>query len=165
MVSRGVRGATPDDVDSMLAIYAPIVARTAISFELVTPGIDEFTQRVLAAGERGDPWFVLEIDGVVAGYAYASLFRARPAYSATRETTVYVSPDHHGRGVGTELLAAVLADLAPRGVHEVVAGIVLPNEASIALHERLGFQPVGVFPRVGFKFEQWHDLGFWQRSL
>ena len=108
---------------------------------------------------------VAVVDGVVAGYAYASDFRTRPAYAATRETTVYVADWARGRSVGTTLVNAVLDVLAGDGVRQVIAGIALPNAASIALHERLGYRHIGTFEAVGHKFGRWHDLGFWQRAV
>lgn len=154
----------------MAAIYRPIVETTAISFELEAPTESEFVERLLRVQSR-DPWLVAQAgagedgSGEILGYAYASDFRARAAYGATRETTVYVSTDHHGRGVGRALLEELLAILESRGVRVAIAGIALPNDASIALHQRLGFQLVGTFNEVGHKFGAWHDLSFWQRSL
>ncbi len=153
-----------DDAGPLLAIYTPIVTDTAISFELEPPTEPEFADRI-ARISGSDPWLVAEVDGRVAGYAYATAFRARAAYGATRESTVYVDPGHQGRGVARALMTALLDRLEADGVHLVVAGIVLPNEPSVALHERLGFRPVGVFTDVGRKFGRWHDVGFWQRRL
>lgn len=148
----------------MAAIYAPIVTETAISFELEPPSADEFATR-LARVKGSDPWLVCERDSHVVGYAYATDFRSRPAYAATRETTVYVDPDHRGRGVGMALMTDLLEALSGAGAHVVVAGITLPNPASVTLHERLGYRHVGTFDQVGYKFGRWHDLGFWQRTL
>ena len=163
-MTASIRPANRGDVPAMLDIYTPIVLETAISFELEPPTVDEFAGRVSAVTAR-DPWLVAELAGEVAGYAYASDFRTRPAYAATRETTVYVADWARGRSVGTGLVEAVLAELGQQGIRQVIAGIALPNEGSIALHERLGYQHVGTFPAVGHKFGRWHDLGFWQRGL
>lgn len=159
-----VRPAEPDDVEAMLAIYRPVVLETAISFEFEPPTVDEFADRLIAVTAR-DPWLVADIGGDVAGYAYASDYRTRPAYRFTRETTVYVADWARGRHVGTTLVSALLEDLSAGGVRQVIAGIALPNPASIALHERLGYDYVGTFPAVGHKFDRWHDLGFWQRAI
>lgn len=148
----------------MLEIYAPVVVETAISFELEPPSVEEFSSRLRAVAAR-DPWLVAEVDGRIAGYAYASDFRSRPAYAATRETTVYVADWARGRSVGTSLVRAILDVLTAVGVRQVIAGIALPNDGSIALHERLGYTYVGTFEAVGHKFGRWHDLGFWQRAL
>lgn len=165
MTFRRLRSATPGDGNAVAAIYRPIVEETAISFEFEAPSGLDMGRRIAETVGRGDPWLVLEVDGLVAGYSYASAFRSRPAYGATKETTVYVAPSRQGQGVGAELLAALLAELQTMAVHVAVAGITLPNEASIGLHERLGFTPAGVIPEVGLKFGRWHDLGFWHRKL
>lgn len=161
--SRGIRPARPDDVPAMLAIYGPVVTATAISFETVVPGVAEFEARLAAVAEGH--WLVHDDGDRIAGFAYASPFRARAAYGTTRETTVYLDPECHGRGIGRQLMEALIGRLAADGVHRAIAGIVLPNEASIALHERLGFVHVGTFGQVGRKFDRWHDLGFWQLDL
>ncbi len=159
-----VRPAAPGDVAAMLDIYRPVVLETAISFEFEPPTVDEFAGRLAAVTAR-DPWLVAELGGRVAGYTYASDFRTRPAYGATRETTVYVADWARGRSVGTSLVGELLALLAGAGIRQVIAGIALPNPASVALHERMGYRYVGTFPAVGHKFDRWHDLGFWQRPL
>lgn len=159
-----IRDATEDDAEAMLAIYAPVVRDTAISFEIEPPSADEFRGRVrtiLAA----HPALVAVEGAAVAGYAYASVWRARPAYSRTAETTVYVAADARGRGVGRALMTDLLGRLRARGFHRAVAGVTLPNPASVALHERLGFRPVGVFRECGRKFGRWHDVGWWDRGL
>jgi phosphinothricin acetyltransferase len=159
-----IRPASNADVEAMLAIYGPVVTTTAISFELAVPSAEEMTER-LARIQATDPWLVLEIGGDVAGYAYGSPFRARAAYEPTRETTVYVDPDHRGQGVARRLMEELLVQLAHRGAHRAVAGIVLPNEASVALHRSLGFTHIGTFTEVGWKLDAWHDLSFWERAL
>ena len=159
-----IRPVVGGDVDAILAIYGPIVTETAISFELEVPSAAEMGSRI-GAITATDPWLVAERAGVVAGYAYGSPFRGRAAYAATRETTVYVHPDQHGGGVGRALMERLLALLAERGAHRAIAGIVVPNDASIGLHRRLGFTLVGTFTEAGHKFGRWHDLTFWERPL
>ena len=161
---RSVRPAEVADAAELLAIYAPFVTETAISYELEPPTVTEFAARI----ERTlatDPWLVAYRGGRIVGYTYSSPFRSRAAYSTTRESTVYVPPDHHRSGVGRQLLTALLHELADRGVRTVVAVIGLPNDGSIALHEALGYRPVGVINQVARKFERWHDEGFWQCHL
>jgi len=149
----------------MLAIYGPAVTSTAISFEIEVPTVDDFATR-LSVVQESDPWLVAEGDGgQVVGYAYAAPFRSRAAYGGSRETTVYVHPDHRRLGVAESLMQELLARLVEQQVHVVVAGIVLPNDASIALHQRLGFDCVGTFHQVGHKFGRRHDLSFWERPL
>ena len=159
-----IRRATPADAPAVLAIYAPIVATTAISFETTPPGEVEVAARIESANAT-HAWLVAEADGVIAGYAYAMPHRARQAYRYSTETSVYVHADHHGRGVGAALYRRLFADLVQRGYFHAFAGITLPNGASTALHASAGFRHVGTFPRVGFKFGQWHDVSWWHRAL
>jgi L-amino acid N-acyltransferase YncA len=159
-----IRLAAESDAAAMLAIYAPVVRETAISFELTPPDEIEFRSRI-AAVMRLAPWLVLEDGHALCGYAYASVFRPRPAYRFTMETTVYVDAAHRGRGVGRALYSALLDGLRLQGFRRVVGGITLPNPASVALHESAGFRHVGVFAKCGFKFGSWHDVGFWDLEL
>lgn len=108
------------------------------------------------------PWLVAEVGGEFAGYAKATRWRDRAAYARTAETTVYVTPAQHGRGVGRAVYSALLAELRRQGFRTAIGGITLPNAASVRLHESLGFKFVGTFRGVGCKFGQWHDVGFWQ---
>jgi L-amino acid N-acyltransferase YncA len=162
--SRLVRPATVADAAQILDIYAPMVEGSVISFELEPPAIEEFVERMTTV-MQDNPWLVMEHGGVVIGYAYATLFRSRAAYSRTRESSVYVHPNHYRKGVGRELMLALLEELSARKVHRVVAGATLPNPGSGALHESLGFRYVGTFHEVGRKFDRWHDVGFWEISL
>jgi phosphinothricin acetyltransferase len=159
-----IRLAAEADAEAFAAIYAPVVRDTAISFELTPPTPDDFRRRIRDVTAFA-PWLVLEEDGRVAGYAYASSFRARPAYRFTIETTVYVHADHRGRGVGRSLYRALLACLRLQGFRRAIGGITLPNAASVALHEASGFTRCAVFAKVGFKFGAWHDVGFWELEL
>jgi phosphinothricin acetyltransferase len=159
-----IRPATRVDVEAMLAIYAPIVRDSAISFELEPPTPGEFARR-LDAVPQGAPWLVAESGGAILGYAYASKFRERAAYRFTVETTVYVRDDMRRRGVARALYAELFTQLRAAGFATALAVIALPNPASVALHESLGFRPVGVFHRVGFKFDRWHDTGWWEFDL
>lgn len=160
-----IRLATSDDAPAILAIYAPIVRDTPISFELEPPTLDDVRQRIASTLARF-PWLVsIGPDGDITGYAYARLFRDRPAYHWTAETTVYVAAGLHRCGVGTTLYAELLRILTSLGYVNAIGGITLPNAASVALHEKLGYRKVAYFPRLGFKFDQWHDVGFWQKQL
>jgi phosphinothricin acetyltransferase len=155
-----IRPAAPADAEGFLAIYAPIVRDTAISFELEPPTADEFRARMTKA----HLWLTAEEDGIL-GYAYAGIFRERPAYRFTAETTVYIHERARRRGVGRALYTELFRQLGERGFVTAVAGITLPNPSSVALHESIGFKPVGVFHKVGFKFGQWHDTGWWERAI
>jgi phosphinothricin acetyltransferase len=108
---------------------------------------------------------VWEEDGAIAGYAYATEWKERSAYRFSVESTVYVAPGLAGRGIGTRLYEALLAELQRRKVHCVIGGISLPNDASVALHERLGFVKIGHFKEVGWKFDRWVDVGYWELVL
>jgi len=135
-----------------------------VSFETAVPSVDEFAARVQKA-LGGWAWLVAETADGVAGYAYGTRWRERPAYSRTVETSVYLSVEFQGRGIGRALYRALLEDLTAKNFHTAVAGIALPNDASEALHRALGFEKVGVFRAVGRKFGAWHDVAWWQRSL
>jgi L-amino acid N-acyltransferase YncA len=159
-----LRLAHEDDADAILAIYAPLVRETAISFELEPPNASEMRRRIRAVLEN-TPWLLAEVGGEVAGYAYAGPFRSRPAYLWTCEVTVYVATAHRGRGIARALYASLLGALRVAGYRSAIAGISLPNPGSVTLHESLGFRPVGTFREAGFKHGSWHDVGFWQLSL
>lgn len=155
---------TTADAPDIHAIYAPIVRDTPISFETEPPTVAEIERRITATLPRY-PYVVAESDGRFAGYAYASEHRARLAYQTSADVTVYVAPQMRGRGIGRALYEALLPDLAGRGFHLATAGITLPNAASVALHEAVGFTKAGVFTEVGYKLGAFHDVGWWQRIL
>ena len=148
----------------MLEIYSPIVRDTWISFELSPPSVEEFRERIHAT-LRHAPWLVHEKDGKVIGYAYAKHFWPRAAYQWTVEVTVYVHPQQQGRGVGRALYSSLFQLLRSQGYCKALAIIALPNPASIALHEALGFTSVGVFHSVGYKLGGWRDVGWWELPL
>lgn len=159
-----IRAVTPADAAAICAIYNPYVERTVISFEQSPVSEAEMGKRI-ADYSAQYPWLVAEIDGKVVAYAYATRWRTRAAYDYTLESTVYVDGHYTGRGVAKPLYLQLLADLKLRGVRAVVGCIALPNDASVALHEKCGFVKVAHFPQVGRKFERWVDVGFWQATL
>jgi phosphinothricin acetyltransferase len=159
-----IRLATPDDASAIAGIYRPIVERTSISFEAVAPTDGEMRQRVTETLTLY-PWLVLEDATDVLAYAYGSRHRPRAAYQWSVETSVYVDERHRRRGLGGRLYTTLLELLTAQGFANAYAGIALPNPASVALHERMGFRGIGVFPRVGFKLGEWWDVGWWHRSL
>lgn len=160
-----IRAADPSrDGAPCAALYAPFVRETAISFEEEPPTAAAMADRIANVWHRY-PWLVAERQGQLAGYAYASEHRSRPAYRWAADVAVYVAPGHRRAGVARSLYGRLLALLAGQGIHNACAGITLPNPASVALHESLGFELVGVYRRIGFKVGAWHDVGWWQREL
>lgn len=158
-----IRAAIPRDAAAIWSIYAPFVTNTAASFEESAPDQGEITARMLARPRL--PWLVALDAGTVIGYAYASRHRQRPAYRWSAECSAYISPGHQRRGVGNLLYRRLIADVADLGYVSLFAGISLPNEASVGLHEAMGFERVGVFRNVGYKSGSWRDVGWWQRPL
>ena len=161
---RMIRLAAGRDAPAIAAIYAPIVARTAISFEIDPPSAEEMVRRI-ATSLPAYPWLVGEEGGSVQGYAYAGPHRARPAYRWSVDVTIYVADGARRHGVGRALYGALLEILRCQGYHAAFAGITLPNAGSVGLHEAMGFAPVGIFRAAGFKLGTWHDVGWWQRQL
>ncbi len=152
------------DAAACAAIYGPFVSDSVISFEERVPDEQEFAQRI-ARLTQTHPWLVAEDDGETIGFAYGSPHRERSAYRWATDVTVYVSPTHHRRGVGRRLYEDLLSELAEQGFYVACAGITLPNEASVSLHNALGFTEVGVYRRIGFKFGAWRDVAWMQREL
>lgn len=160
-----IRTATPDDAEAIAAIYAPIVKDTPISFELEPPTVDEMRDRIVST-LKVRPWLVSEDEvGRVSGYVYASQLRARAAYQWAVEVAAYVHADSRRQGTCKALYGRLFQELAALGYYQAFAVISLPNDASIALHESVGFQSAGVYRNVGYKHGAWHDVGWWQRQL
>ena len=159
-----VRPVRPSDAAGVRAVYAPIVEQTFISFEEEAPSVEEMARRIEAVSAT-HPYFVAERDGMLLGYCYGSQHRARAAYRHSAEVTVYVGEEARGQGVGCALYSALLPELTARGFHMAYGGIALPNTASVALHEAMGFTHLGIFREVGFKLGAWRDVGWWQRPL
>lgn len=160
-----IRVATPADAEAITAIYAPVVENTSISFELSPPGVDEMRSRIVKT-LPDLPWLVSEdAQGLVNGYVYASKHRERPAYQWSVDVTAYVREDARGAGVGKRLYQVLFEELVELGYFQAFAGIALPNPASIALHESLGFEHIGTYRKVGYKLGAWHDVGWWQKEL
>ncbi len=160
-----IRTATPADAEAIAAIYAPIVRDTTISFELEVPSPAEMRARIEKT-LQALPWLVgVDESGEVNGFVYAGRHRERAAYQWAVDVTAYVREDARGARVGSRLYGRLFELLADLGYCQAFAGIALPNAASVALHESLGFQPIGVYREVGFKFGAWRDVGWWQRRL
>jgi len=160
-----VRPVEERDLEHISRIYAHYVAHTYLTFDLDAPSEAEWRARWHAARDDGRPWLVSTGEETVWGYATASAFRPKAAYRSTVETTVYLDPGATGRRLGRQLYEALLVEATARSFHLATAGIALPNDASVALHEGLGFTPVGTFCEVGHKLGQWRDVQWWQRAL
>lgn len=161
---RVLRDAAASDAAACAAIYAPYVSETAISFELVPPDAAEMARRI-ADAQRMHAWVVLVDAGDVVGYAYAGRYKSRPAYRWSCEVSVYVAQGRRRTGAGRVLYAALFDRLAERGFRTVIAGTTLPNDASVALHRAVGFEPVGTYRNIGWKHGRWHDVTWAQRSI
>jgi L-amino acid N-acyltransferase YncA len=162
-VTFAVRAAGATDVDAIAAVYASYVTDGYASFEHEPPSAVEFEARMSARPRL--PWLVAVESGTVLGFAYASQHRARAAYRWSVDCSVYLAADARGRGIGRALYEQLIPEIRALGYVSAYAGIALPNPASVALHEAVGFAPIGVYRDVGFKLGQWRDVGWWQLPL
>lgn len=160
-----VREARDADATRIAAIYNHYVVDDIATFETEPVAAADMAARMAAVVEAGLPWLVAARDGAIAGYAYAARWRPRAAYRRSVEVSVYLAQDATGRGLGRALYERLLDALRERGVHAAIGGVALPNAASVALHERLGFVQVAHFREVGHKFGRWIDVGYWQLRL
>jgi L-amino acid N-acyltransferase YncA len=161
-----IRPATRADAAVIRSIYAPAITRqdVATSFETEVPSVREMEKRI-EKKTRLFPWLVMESEGDVIGYTYADPYRERAAYQWSAEVSVYVDGRHHRKGVGRALYSVLFDVLRRQGIVNVYAGIALPNHGSVGLHESLGFELVGIYRGVGFKFGRPHDVGWWHLVL
>jgi L-amino acid N-acyltransferase YncA len=159
-----IRSALVGDSARCAEIYHPYVADSWVSFERDPPDATEMARRIAGYG-KSHGWLVAEIDGRVAGYAYGCPHRTREAYQTSADVAVYVDSAYSRTGIGKALYTALFPILTKCGVHAIFAGIALPNDASIGLHEAMGFTPVGIYREVGWKMDGWRDVGWWQRLL
>lgn len=160
-----IREALAGDAKVIVEIYNHYILNTTITFEEQAVTQPEMVRRIADVQAGGLPWLVVEQDNVVVGYAYATRWRVRHAYRFSAECTVYLAPGLAGNGLGTALYSVLLERLVDKGFHLVIGGIALPNAGSVALHEKLGFEKVAQFREVGFKFDRWLDVGYWQKTL
>lgn len=156
--------ASKEHCPQILGIYEHYVRHTAISFEYDVPTLEEMEARMENI-QRKYPYLVAETGGNVAGYAYATDFRYRAAYQWSPESAIYVHKDFHGRGIGRQLYNRLFEILKLQGFHNVFAGVALPNDASISLHLRCGFEEIGVYKNIGYKFGKWHTTQWFQLEL
>jgi len=161
-----IRPVQEKDVDEIVTIYNYYIAETLATFEEEVITAEDMLARIKKVNVSALPWFVAEDrSGKVIGYAYATKWRERFAYRFSVEVTVYLSPNQLSKGLGSQLYTALFSDLKHRSIHSVIGGITLPNPASIALHEKFGMKQVAHFKEVGFKFEKWLDVGYWQGKI
>lgn len=159
-----IRIAKIQDAEEILAVYAPYVQSTCISFETIVPSKKEMEKRiesVLAC----NPWLVIEEDNNILGYAYASKHRERSAYRWSVDVSVYVRQDSRGKGIGKALYDLLIYILKLQGYRNAYAGICLPNESSVGIHEYFGFKKIAHYTNVGYKMGQWHDVGWWELHI
>ena len=159
------RIASQDDAEAIAAVYRPYVEDSRISFEDVAPDAAEMAGRIAGNVPGLHPWLVAEEHRRVLGYAASSPFRTRRAYRWCVETSIYLTPEACGRGIGRALLTQLLDRLQSQGFVSAIGAITLPNDPSVRLHEALGFTHAGTYRGVGFKFGEWIDVGLWQRDL
>ena len=159
-----LRKATVADGDALAAIYKYYVENTAITFEYIAPSGAEFSERIAHKSEKY-PFIIAEVDGRPIGYAYASEYRERAAYSWDVETSVYVDPRYQGRGIGKRLYSALEEILKLQNVVNLYACITCPNDQSVAMHEAFGFKYIGRFHSAGFKMGEWHDVSWFEKQI
>jgi phosphinothricin acetyltransferase len=159
-----IRSANAADADAIAEIYNHYILHSVISFEEETVSGRDMLVR-MAEIQQDYPWLVYEDDGAIAGYAYATPWKNRSAYRHAAETTIYVDKAKLGKGIGSRLYEPLLQDLRSRDLHIVMAGIALPNDGSVAIHEKFGFVKVAHYREIGRKFDRWVDVGYWQLML
>src|SRR5688572_13184401 len=159
-----IRACRANDAAAIAEIYNHYVRETVVTFEETPVAAVEMAQRIADVAARF-PWLVWDDGRAVVGYAYAAAWKTRAAYRLSVETTYYIAPSHLGRGIGSKIYGALLDEARERGLHSAIGGVALPNPASVALHEKLGFKKVAQFAEVGRKFDRWVDVGYWQLIL
>ncbi|HVB15611.1 MAG TPA: arsinothricin resistance N-acetyltransferase ArsN1 family B [Stellaceae bacterium] len=160
-----IRPAGEADGESLCRIYNHYIAETVVTFEEQPLAAAQMAARLQEIASASLPWLIAVQGAEVLGYAYASAWKGRCAYRYSTEVSVYLRADSGGRGIGSALYRELLALLKARGLHVAIGGIALPNAASVALHEKFGFEKIGQFSQVGFKFGRWIDVGYWQKVL
>ncbi|MBK9465096.1 MAG: N-acetyltransferase [Chitinophagaceae bacterium] len=159
-----IRLATPEDAAGILAIYAPYIQDTSFTFETEVPSVEDFAERIKTYLINW-PWLVCEIDGKIAGYAYGTRYRERVAYQWCTESSIYIHDDFQKTGIGRLLYSTLFEILKRQGFRNVYAVINLPNEKSVAFHERLGFTYFATYEQVGYKLGKWKNVGWWRLIL
>lgn len=165
MENISIRNVKPEDAGDIARIYNPYILNSVITFEEIPVSEATIVERIETEISAGYPYLVLAVEQKVVGYAYAGVWRTRAAYRQTVESTVYLEQGFSGKGYGTLLYRALIDELRKKEFHVVLGGITLPNPASVALHEKMGFKKVAHYTEVGYKFNRWLDVGFWQLNL
>ncbi|MCY7388097.1 MAG: N-acetyltransferase family protein [Burkholderiales bacterium] len=160
-----IRPVSSADAFALARIYNHYIATTTISFETEPANTADMIERIAEVAATGLPWLVIETRGQVLGYAYTSKWKGRCAYRFSVETSVYLDTSVIAQGLGSLLYTALIARLSEIGIHAAIGGVALPNPASVALHEKFGFEKVAHFKEVGSKFDRWRDVGYWQLAL
>jgi len=160
-----IRSAIETDSEQIARIYNHYVLNSVITFEEAVVSSHEMCERICSTQKDELPWLVFEQDSKVLGYAYASKWKERCAYRYAVESTVYLDQEEHSRGLGCLLYSELIKELKERNFHVAIGGIALPNDSSIGLHEKFGFEKVAHFNEVGYKFDNWVDVGYWQLTL
>jgi L-amino acid N-acyltransferase YncA len=160
-----LRSALAADAEVIARIYNYYIHHTVITFEEEAVSPLTMAARIAEVQNASLPWLVAELDGTVVGYAYANKWKVRSAYRYSVETTIYLEHGREGIGIGKRLYSELISLLRSRGIHVAIGGAALPNEASVALHEKLGFERVATFRQVGFKHDRWVDVAYWQLVL
>jgi phosphinothricin acetyltransferase len=164
MMQYTIREANPSDGPAISRIYAPFVQNTPVTFEEQVPDGTAMTRRI-EESIQSFPFLIAETNNQPIGYAYATSHRARASFRWSVDVSIYVEPAHHRRGIGRTLYGTLLPLLAEQGFFVAIAGITLPNAASVRLHESIGFEQIGIYKNIGFKLGQWRDVGWWQKQL
>tara|TARA_R110000868_G_scaffold330120_2_gene591034 strand:+ start:90 stop:572 length:483 start_codon:yes stop_codon:yes gene_type:complete len=159
-----IRDVTIKDAKDLVNIYNYYVVNSIVTLDLIPFSILDFEEKINAIS-KDFPFIVFEVQNEVLGYAYANTFRTKPAYKNTVELTVYLKHTELGKQIGKKLYSELLQQLKIQNYHVVIGGLTLPNAASVKLHETFGFEKVAHFKEVGYKFDKWHDVGFWQLTL
>jgi phosphinothricin acetyltransferase len=159
-----LRPVTVNDARSICGIYNYYVKATAITFEEIPVSINEMEDRIRSAASKY-PWLVWEEEGETLGYAYVNKWKDRSSYRSSAENSIYIKSGAQGRGIGKKLFAALLGEAQQTGIHALVAGITLPNEQSVGLHEKFGFKKIAEFIEIGYKMNRWLNVGYWQLIL
>ena len=159
-----IRLARPSDSEALLKIYAPFVENTSVTFEIQVPTAEEFSNRIHDITQEY-PYLLYCVGEQIVGYAYAARHRQRAAYAYDVDTSIYIEPNYHGRGIAARLYQRLFSILAEQGIYNLYAAYTEPNEKSRRFHEKMGFRPVGTFHQTGYKFGRWHDVTWMEKSL